>query len=55
MERISQNHALNTICNTFFTNAHTATRTGNVLVKFLIKRLPDIGGINNLTFKKYYF
>jgi len=49
IERISINPILQNICSTFLTNPATMNKTGQILVKYLLTKLPDLGGF----FKKF--
>uniref|UniRef100_A0A914N322 Uncharacterized protein n=2 Tax=Meloidogyne incognita TaxID=6306 RepID=A0A914N322_MELIC len=46
IERISINPILQNICSTFLTNPATMNKTGQILVKYLLTKLPDLGANN---------
>uniref|UniRef100_A0A183C2W9 FAT domain-containing protein n=1 Tax=Globodera pallida TaxID=36090 RepID=A0A183C2W9_GLOPA len=47
ISRILDNPALQHVCNSFFMHQPTMTCMGNVLVKFLLSKLSELGGVSN--------
>ncbi|VDM39812.1 unnamed protein product [Toxocara canis] len=42
IERIAQNYALQVICNAFLVHPSTSAKFGNILVRYLMNKLPDM-------------
>ncbi|MFH4983635.1 hypothetical protein AB6A40_010344 [Gnathostoma spinigerum] len=54
IERIAYNYTLQAICNAFLVNPSTSAKFGNILVRYLMKKLPEIAGQSYICLSESY-